>query len=96
MKIGNSTSIVSKEKLRASLELIPGRLQEVERAVEREVRAYEATLARRAPIVELKPAPIVELETVAQAKAETPLNGDLDRLKILASIQECYEGQKAA
>ena len=70
----NSTNIVSKEKLQASLELIPRRLKEVQLAVERATQAYSAEQERRK--LKLVEAAVV----VEEPRIETALPEDLSVL----------------
>lgn len=74
MRIMNSTNIVSKEKLQASLELIPRRLKEVQLAVERATQAYSAEQERRK--LKLVEAAVV----VEELRIETALPEDLSVL----------------
>ena len=68
------TNIVSKEKLQASLELIPRRLKEVQLAVERATQAYSAEQERRK--LKLVEAAVV----VEELRIETALPEDLSVL----------------
>lgn len=94
MRIMNSTNIVSKEKLQASLELIPRRLKEVQLAVERATQAYSAEQERRK--LKLVEAAVV----VEEPRIETALpedlsvlpsgEGQLDPGRIRESIDSLY------
>ena len=97
----NSTNIVSKEKLQASLDLIPDRLKEVQIAVERVTQAYSAEQERR----KLKPAKEavaveelrVEMVLPEDSSVLSPDKGQLDSSRIRESIDSLYgEGLKKA
>lgn len=89
-----SKDIVSKEKLQASLELIPRRLKEVQLAVERATQAYSAEQERRK--LKLVEAAVV----VEELRIETALpedlsvlpsgKGQLDPGRIRESIDSLY------
>ena len=94
MRIMNSTNIVSKEKLQASLELIPRRLKEVQLAVERATQAYSAEQERRklklveAVVVEEEPR--IETALPEDSSVLSPGKGQLDPGRIRESIDSLY------
>ena len=100
MRIMNSTNIVSKdivskEKLQASLELIPRRLKEVQLAVERATQAYSAEQERRklklveaAVVVEEEPR--IETALPEDSSVLPSGEGQLDPGRIRESIASLY------
>ncbi len=89
-----SKDIVSKEKLQASLELIPRRLKEVQLAVERATQAYSAEQERR-KLKLVEAAVVVEEPRIETALPEDSSvlpsgEGQLDPGRIRESIASLY------